>query len=92
MVIVALPILALTFPEMEFEEFEPRFKSAKPGLNLAPTWILKHFKWNQPYLSRGLNLDRRSNSLNSATVNFTFVYHFYYVKAKIIKGVNGNVW
>ena len=23
--------------------------------------------WNQPYLSRGLNLNRRSNSLNSST-------------------------
>ena len=33
-------------PEMEFKEFEPRFKSAKirqnPGLNLVPAWILKH--------------------------------------------------
>ena len=26
-------------PEMEFKEFEPRFKS---GLNLAPAYILKH--------------------------------------------------
>jgi len=25
------------------------------------------FKWNQPYLSRGLNLKRRSNSLNSTS-------------------------
>ena len=42
---------------MEFKEFEPRFKS----------WnIWYYFKWNQPYLSRGLNLNRRSNSLNSA--------------------------
>ena len=44
--------------EMEFKEFEPRFKS----------WnIWYNFKWNQPYLSRGLNLNRRANSLNSAT-------------------------
>ena len=36
---------------MEFKEFEPRFNSAKT-----------RFK-----LSAGLNLNRRSNSLNSAT-------------------------
>ena len=60
-------------PEMEFKEFEPRFKSAKTrfklsaGLNLETfDTILSNFKWNQPYLSRGLNLNRRSNSLNSA--------------------------
>ena len=47
----------------------------KPGLNLAPAWILKHFKWNQPYLSRALNLNRRSNSLNSAT-GFTIRWYF----------------
>ncbi len=57
---------------MEFKEFEPRFKSAKTwsklsaGLNLETFDIM--FKWNQPYLSRGLNLNRGSNSLNSATV------------------------
>jgi len=60
--------------EMEFKEFEPRFKSAKIRQN--PVWIKRrhkswniwyNFKWNQPYLSRGLNLNRRSNSLNSAT-------------------------
>jgi len=28
--------------------------------------IWYNFKWNQPYLNRGLNLNRRSNSLNSA--------------------------
>ena len=39
-----------------------------PGLNSAPAWnIWYNFKWNQPYLNRGLNLNRRSNSLNSAT-------------------------
>jgi len=45
--------------EMEFKEFEPRFKSAKTRFELSA---------NQPYLSRGLNLKCRSNSLNSATV------------------------
>ena len=35
----------------------------KTGLNLEKLNI----KWNQTYLSRGLNLNRRSNSLNSAT-------------------------
>ena len=28
--------------------------------------IWYNFKWNQPYLNRGLNLNRRLNSLNSA--------------------------
>jgi len=58
---------------MEFKEFEPRFKSTKPrfkfsaGLNLE---TFDNFKWNQPYLNRGLILNRRSNFLNSATGNF----------------------
>jgi len=43
---------------MEFKEFEPRFKSWN-------IWYI--FKWRQSYLNRGLNLNRRSNSLNSAT-------------------------
>jgi len=31
------------------------------------SWNIEYnFKWNQPYLSRGLNLSRSSNSLNSA--------------------------
>ena len=56
---------------MEFKEFKPRFKSAKTryklsaGLNLETFYIL--FEWNQLYLNRDLNLNRRSNSLNSAT-------------------------
>ena len=56
---------------MEFKKFEPRFKTAKTqfkssaGLNLETFDI--NYKWNQPYLSRDLNLNRRSNSLNSAT-------------------------
>ena len=58
-------------PEMEFKEFKPRFKSAKTrfklsaGLNLE---TFENFKWNQPYLSRGLNLDLGLNSLNSTSV------------------------
>ena len=50
---------------MEFKEFEPRFKSAKTRLKSWNIWY--NFKWNQPYLNRCLNLNRRSNSLNSAT-------------------------
>ena len=54
---------------MEFKEFEPRFKSAKTRFKLnAGIWY--NFKWNQPYLNRGLNLNRLSNSLNSATGQF----------------------
>ena len=52
---------------MEFKEFEPRFKSAKPRFKLSAGLNLETFDWNQPNLSRGLNLNRRSNSLNSAT-------------------------
>ena len=56
---------------MEFKEFKPWFKSAKSrfkisaGLNLETFDTI--FKWNQPYLNRGFNLNHRSNSLNSAT-------------------------
>ena len=50
---------------MEFKEFEPPFKSAKTRFKSWNIWY--NFKWNQPYLSRGLNLNRRSNSLISAT-------------------------
>ena len=51
---------------MEFKEFEPRFKSAKTRFKLSAGLNLETFdtifKWNQPYLNRGLNLNRRSNS------------------------------
>ena len=61
-------------PEMEFKEFKPRFKSAKTRFKLSAGLNLETFdtifKWNQPYLNRGLNLNRRSNSLNSATDGF----------------------
>ena len=60
------------YPEMEFKEFKPRFKSAKTRFKLSAGFNLETFdtifKWNQPYLNHGLNLNRRSNSLNSATV------------------------
>ena len=46
---------------MEFKEFKPRFKSAKTRFKSWNIWY--NFKWNQPYLNRGLNLNRRSNSL-----------------------------
>ena len=45
---------------MEFKEIEPRFKSAKTQFKLN---IRYNFKWNQPYLNGGLNLNRRLNSL-----------------------------
>ena len=55
---------------MEFKEFEPQFKSAKTRFKLSAGLNLEtyNFKWNQPYLSRGLYLNHRSNYLNSATV------------------------
>ena len=42
-----------------------RFKWSARRLKSWNIWY--HFKWNQPYLNRGLNLNRRSNSLNSPT-------------------------
>ena len=45
---------------------EMEFKKFSAGLNLE-TFDTYNFKWNQPHLSRGLNLNRRLNSLNSAT-------------------------
>ena len=62
--------LILNWPEMEFKEFQPRFKSAKTwfklsaGLNLE-TFVTILSETNQ---SRSLNLNRRSNSVNSANV------------------------
>ena len=67
---------------MEFKEIEPRFKSAKTRFKLSAGLNLEtyNFKWNQPYLNRGLKLNRRSNSLNSATgLNIKF-YPFYFLK------------
>ena len=55
-------------PEMEFKEFEPRFKSVKTRFKLSAGLNLVTFDLNQQNLSRGLNLNRRSNSLNSATI------------------------
>ena len=53
----------------EFNEFEPRLKSAKNRFQLSAGLNLEKLntKWNQPYLSRGLNLSSGSNSLNSAS-------------------------
>ena len=51
-------------PEMEFNEFEPRLKSAKTRFKFSAGLNLETFN---TILSRGLNLNRRSNSLNSAT-------------------------
>ena len=72
------------WPEMEFKEFKARFKSAKTRfklsavLNLDSLNIWYNFKGNQPYLNRGLNLNRRSNSLNSATGALTHLFCKFY--------------
>ena len=36
--------------------FEPCFKSPKTGFNWTPTksWNIEYFKWNNPYLGRGI--------------------------------------
>ena len=58
-------------PEMEFKEFKPRFKSAKTRFKLSAGLNLETFdtilSGTNHDLSRGLNINRRSNSLNSAT-------------------------
>ena len=51
-------------------EFEPRFKSAKTQFKLIAGLNLETF---DIISSRGLNLNRRSNSLNSATGNLFLV-------------------
>ena len=55
----------------EFNEFEPRLKSAKKPVLIERRlkyWKIEYnFMWNQPYLSRGLILSRGSNSMNSAS-------------------------
>ena len=52
----------------KFNELEPRLKSSKNWFQLKQSWNNEYdFKWNEPYLSRGLNLGRGSNSLNSAS-------------------------
>ena len=56
---------------MEFKEFEPRSKSAKPRFKLSAGINLETFdtilSGTNHILNRGLNLNRRSNSLNLAT-------------------------
>ena len=53
------------------KEFEPRLKSAKTRFKLSAGLNLETFdtilSGTNQYLRRGLNLNRRSNSLNSAT-------------------------
>ena len=65
----------------EFNEFKPCLKSPKNQFQLSATktlqslWNaglnLEQINWNQQNLSRGLNLKRGSNSLNS-TSGFLF--------------------
>ena len=64
-------------PESEFNEFEPRLKSAKnrfPIERRPKSWNIEYnFKWNQPYFSHVSNLSRGSNFLNSAYVFITYI-------------------
>ena len=52
---------------MEFKEFEPRFKSAKTQFKLSAGLNLETFDTVLSGTNHGLNLNHRSNSLNSAT-------------------------
>ena len=52
---------------MEFKEFEPRFKSAKTRFKLSAGLNLETFDTILSGTNHILNLNRRSNSLNSAT-------------------------
>ena len=78
---VHTPSYIFMSPESEFNEFKPRLKSPKKPVSiqrrLKPWKIKYNFKWNQLYLSRGLNLSRGSNSLNSASecINSKFGKH-----------------
>ena len=76
---IDLSKIPITSTEMEFKEFEPRFKSAKTRFKLSAGLNLENFKWKQPYLNRRLNLNHRSNSLNSATELL-----FYHQLAKLL--------
>ena len=55
----------------EFNEFKPRLKSARTRFSIErrlKSWNIEYnFKWNQPYLSRRLNLSRGSNYLDLAS-------------------------
>ena len=57
---------------MEFKEFEPRFKSAKTRFKLSASLNLETFdtilSGTNHIKTATYNLNRRSNSLNSATV------------------------
>ena len=56
-----------TLTVSEFNEFKPRLKSHKNWFQVSAGLNLETFKWNKQNLSRGLNLHRGSNSLNSAS-------------------------
>ena len=55
----------------EFNEFKPRLRILQKQVSIErrlKSWKIEYnFKWSQPYLSRSLNLNRDSNSLNSAS-------------------------
>ena len=56
----------------EFNEFKPRLKSPKNRFQMS-VGLNNNFKCNQPYLSRGLNLGRRSNSASGCTQRLSFI-------------------
>ena len=82
----------------EFNEFEPRLKSTKKPVlikhGLKSLNIEYNFKWNQPYLSRGLN------SLNSIFLTLFIasstkllipVFKLYHVDLQPFKPLSSNL-
>ena len=71
----------------EFHEFRPHLKSLiQPVLfdrRLKSGKNQYKFKWNQSYLSRDLNLNRGSNSLDSASENITEINDYYLSPIKL---------
>jgi len=84
----------------EFNEFEPRLKSLKTGLieHRLKSWncIEYDFKWNNLYLiralnlSQGVNLNRGSNSLDSASVSFRFREMLFLVLCRLDRHQNSK--
>ena len=74
----------------EFNEFEPRLKSAKNRFQLSADLKLEKLNTilsgtiNQPYLSCGLNLSRSSNSLNSASGLILFLADLHGLNWRIL--------
>ena len=78
-------ILDICFAKFwHWENICKKWTKNKPKANWK--WLFQ-LRWNLKNLSRGLNLNRRSNSLNSATDYFIFGFLkiFSYIRIKIIK-------